>query len=122
MHDLKVDQDLNISFPREIDPETPQKKDMQFTKGVETQQQLLYLFLTTNSGNLWWNPTFGFDYDNLFRFMKLDNFDYIKTYFFNVCKDLELDISTIEVKAKNNVLNVQFYFYDNSTLKVDFKL
>ncbi|AHH07010.1 Hypothetical protein BCD_0944 (plasmid) [Borrelia crocidurae DOU] len=109
--DLKVDNDFNLIF----------HSDFQIVNSVAEQKQRLFIFLKTLKGSLSYLPEWGFDYFYILRICKIGQIDQIKAYFYMIANDLKIDLTAIKAIIQNNILNIIFYFPQDS-LNMEFNL
>ncbi|AHH11495.1 hypothetical protein bcCo53_000997 (plasmid) [Borrelia coriaceae] len=102
--DIKINNNFDLIF----------NNDLNIIDGVEEQKQRLFIFLKTLKGSISYAPQWGLDYLYLLKVCKLGKLNQIKTYFYNVINELQINLVGIKVEIKLKKLNITFYFPGDS--------
>ncbi|WP_210373145.1 GPW/gp25 family protein, partial [Borreliella bavariensis] len=80
--DLRIGNNFELVF----------NKDFLLVDGIDEQKQKLFIFLKTLKGSLSYVPNWGLDYFLFLKLFKINNLKAVKNYFYEISKDLNLDI------------------------------
>ncbi|WP_420025075.1 DUF2634 domain-containing protein [Borreliella valaisiana] len=109
--DLRISNDFKLVF----------NNDVSIVDGIDEQKQKLFLFLKTLKGSLSYAPNWGLDYYLLLKLLKINNLQAIKNYFYEISKELSLDIINIATDIKNHKAHISFFF-SGDILNMEFNL
>ncbi|WP_210371008.1 hypothetical protein, partial [Borreliella garinii] len=78
--------------------------------GIDEQKQKLFIFLKTLRGSLSYATNWGLDYFLLLKLLKINNLQAVKNYFYEISKDLNLDIINISIEIQDRKVHISFFF------------
>ncbi|WP_215539911.1 contractile injection system sheath initiator [Borreliella bavariensis] len=109
--DLRIGNNFELAF----------NKDFSLVDGIDEQKQKLFIFLKTLRGSLSYAPNWGLDYFLLLKLLKINNIQAVKNYFYEISKDLNLDIINISIAIQDRKANISFFF-SGDVLNMEFTL
>lgn len=112
--DIQIDNNFNLvfEFPEDI-------RDFNITTGVAEQKQRLQLYCTILKGSLPYDKEWGLDYQQLLQLCRICNIDRLRALFYDIIRELRIDVAGLDIKMSANVLNITFYF-PYTSLNMDF--
>lgn len=118
--DIRIDNKFNVVFDyNEIDNNS-NRRDLQLVRSFNEQRQRLFIYLKVFRGTLKYDKNWGFDYESFSRIARIGDLDRIRFYFIQIIRDLQIDISSIDVRIQANKIQVDFYFPDE-TLEIEYE-
>ncbi|AHH04235.1 Hypothetical protein BHY_1284 (plasmid) [Borrelia nietonii YOR] len=98
--DIRINNNFDLIF----------KNDLDIIDRIEEQKQRLFIFIKTLKGSISYAPQWGLDYLYLLKVCKLGKINQVKTYFYNIVNELQINIVGIKAEIKLKKLNIAFYF------------
>ncbi|WP_210380678.1 contractile injection system sheath initiator [Borreliella garinii] len=98
--DLRIGNNFELVF----------NKDFSLVDGIDEQKQKLFIFLKTLRGSLSYATNWGLDYLLLLKLLKINNLQAVKNYFYEISKDLNLDIINISIEIQDRKVHISFFF------------
>ncbi|WP_210360557.1 hypothetical protein, partial [Borreliella garinii] len=89
--------------------------------GIDEQKQKLFIFLKTLRGSLSYATNWGLDYFLLLKLLKINNLQAVKKYFYEISKDLDLDIINISIEIQDRKVHI-FFFFPGDVLNMELDL
>ncbi|WP_210361297.1 DUF2634 domain-containing protein, partial [Borreliella garinii] len=96
-------------------------KDFSLVDGIDEQKQKLFIFLKTLRGSLSYATNWGLDYFLLLKLLKINNLQAVKKYFYEISKDLDLDIINISIEIQDRKVHI-FFFFPGDVLNMELDL
>ncbi len=97
--DLRIGNNFELVF----------NKDFSLVDGIAEQKQKLFIFLKTLRGSLSYATNWGLDYFLLLKLLKINNLQAVKNYFYEISKDLNLDIINISIEIQDRKVHISFF-------------
>ncbi|AOW96112.1 hypothetical protein [Borrelia miyamotoi] len=98
--DIKVNDNFDLIF----------NYDLHIIDGILEQKQRLFIFINTLKGSIPYALGWGLDYLYILKVCKLGNLNEIKSYFYNIANQLQINITGIKTVLKLKTLHITFYF------------
>ncbi len=109
--DLRIGNNFELLF----------NKDFSLVDGIDEQKQKLFIFLKTLRGSLSYATNWGLDYFLLLKLLKINNLQAVKKYFYEISKDLDLDIINISIEIQDRKVHI-FFFFPGDVLNMELDL
>ncbi|ATQ21520.1 hypothetical protein CNO09_07765 (plasmid) [Borrelia miyamotoi] len=98
--DIKVNDNFDLIF----------NNDLHIIDSIEEQKQRLNLFLKTLKGSIPYALHWGLDYLYILKVCNLGKLNLIKSYFYTIASELQINITGIKTEIKLKSLHITFYF------------
>lgn len=118
--DIRIDNEFNVVFDYSEFNNTLTTKDLQLVRSFNEQKQRLFIYFKVLRGTLRYNKNWGFDYDTFAKISRIGGLNRIRFYLVQVLRELNIDITGLNVHILANKIKIDFYFPDE-TLEIEYE-